>query len=120
MRVAMATNGSRGFWRVLAVAALSLCLQSSARADAVDLSYTNWPADSEWVALTNHIGWCWRQMMSRYSLAGLSTSGIPAPTLTDPVSDYTNLATRIDGIAPYYVDLTKPLIFVPTSSGVGG
>ena len=73
-----------------------------------DTSYANWPASSDWVALTNHISWCYQAIQQRNDAAGdvLSTNDF-APSFIYPYYDYVRFAQAIDELAPYFVCQTN-------------
>ena len=73
-----------------------------------DTSYANWPASSDWVALTNHISWCYQAIQQRNDAAGdvLSTNDF-APSFIYPYYDYVRFAQAIDALTPYFVCQTN-------------
>ncbi len=90
--------------RVLpAIVALAVWLTPQARAQ----SYTNWPADPEWVALSNHIAWCFQQVAVRYAILGCENP--PTPVFDCPAQDYAILTNEVDLLASvfWFVDKGK-------------
>ncbi|MDD4869426.1 MAG: hypothetical protein PHR77_02605 [Kiritimatiellae bacterium] len=70
-------------------------------------SYTNWPADSEWTALINHINMCYKALIDRCIAINVPTSSVPNPSYILPLYDYKRFAEKIDQICVNFVCTTN-------------
>ena len=67
-------------------------------------SYTNWPPEREWVAVSNHIAWCFRQLADRYEILGWDPRGLPQPCYVCPPQDYRAIVRAVSLLAANFVD----------------
>ncbi len=103
--------------RLLPVCVAVLILSAGSGWATPASSYTNWPAtDTEWVALTNHINWCYQTLVKRIQAlqpdVAASTTNDITPSYVHPYRDYVRFAQKIDTLATNFVCHTQAVASV--------